>query len=71
MDKAEINNMDKAEINNMDKAEIILELVKSLNMGNCSYADRRVLIAEMQYEQLEKAGYIVDGKLVTDNKGDM
>lgn len=54
----------------MSKAEIILELVKSLNMGNTGYADKRVATAEEQYRQLEEKGYIVDGKLATDTMGD-
>jgi len=42
----------------MTKEQIIIELLKSLNMGNsCWYADR-VAMAIFQYEQLVKKGIV-------------
>jgi hypothetical protein len=46
----------------MSKEEIILDLVKSLNMGNsCSYDDR-VNIAISQYDQMVRLGVICTHK---------
>ena len=42
----------------MNKAEIILELVKSLNMGNTCYYSDRVAMAIQQYDELVKRGII-------------
>ncbi len=46
-----------------DKVQIVLELVKSLNAGNCSYSNDRVDIAIKQYNQMVDAGIIQGGKL--------
>jgi hypothetical protein len=40
------------------KAKIIIELVCSLNKGDCGYVDRRVEWAIDQYNQMVKAGII-------------
>lgn len=44
----------------MNRNEIILELVKSLNMGNSGYINDRVHYAKTQYTQLVKEGLIND-----------
>ena len=44
----------------MTREEIILQLLISLNQGNCSYANQRVDIAIEQYNQLVEKSVIED-----------
>jgi hypothetical protein len=44
----------------MTKEEIILKLLLSLNAGNGEYVDDRVAYAIMQYDQLVRAGIIIE-----------
>lgn len=47
----------------IDKTQIVLELVKSLNMGNTGYSNDRVDVAIKQYNQMVDAGIIQGGKI--------
>ena len=50
------------------REEIILELIKSLNTGNCGYISDRVYYACKQYNDLVDRGIIIPGEKVNFDK---